>query len=281
MAKQHENKTTIQGQLVRIDSRTGVTKNNQEYLGGKVFVETGDDAVIPVDFFATKTKKDGTPNGLYKSIETMVNEFKSVATHGEEEADSIEVGAGEIKENAYHNDNGALIRGFTIQAPFYKRMGNAQPKAEFIVVGEIISVEDVIKDNVPTGEALLRMLVVGYGNRANIIDFTLNTPEAVQYAKSNFSAGQEVKVQGQIVVEETEPVKEATGFGAPIVDENKRSERKLVVLSATPPVSSAITDEERNQMLSQREAMLEEGKNKKKASAPAQPKSNTASGFSL
>lgn len=281
MAAESIQKNTISGKLVNIESREGTTKKGDEYLGGNIHIETTPDNVIPVSFFATKNKKDGKPNPVYASLQTVVKEFKSIATSGRDEADSIEVGLARLTENSFYVRDGQLIRGFQFGAPFFNRKAEVTPQGEFNVVGEVVKVREDIVEDVPTGNITLTLLVVTYGNTANLIDFAVEGEKAVNYVKTNFSPGMEVKVSGDILVTETFDKKvEASAFGDDIVEEVRKVERKLLVKSATPPVDSKISEEERQTMLAERESKLQNMKQEFLAKQKGNNKAGAAN-FSL
>lgn len=280
MAKESLNKIEVAGKVVSIETKTGVTKNGKEYLAGKVLVEAGTDNIIPIDFFANKIKNDGNPNPLYASLTTVVNEFKTISINGRDEADTIEINSAKVKENAFYTQDGKLVRGFSLDSAFFNRKPGAEPKADFTVTGEIVS---IVEEPTETGmEILLRMLIIGYGNTANLIDFKVENPQAVDYVRNAFSAGQEVKLSGKVIVseEKIEKVEEAA-FGNPIVTIFTKTSRKLLVTAATPPVDSTLDAAERQTMLATREARLSESKEKSANKAPATKTANSAANFTL
>lgn len=282
MAKEHTNNVKISGLISEIEQRTGVTAKGVDYISGKLMIEVSEDNIIPVSFFSTKTKKDGKPNGIYGSLQTVVNEYKSIATNTRDEADSVEITGAKVRENTFFAPDGTMIRGFQLDSAFFNRKVNVTPEATFTVVGEIVAIKDDIVNDEPTGTITLTLLIVGFGNKANLVDFKVEQPKAVAYVKDVFTQGQEVKVSGQVIIEEiiTEK-KEEAAFGDPIVQTSRRINRKLLVNSATPPVDSAITAEERATMLAEREAALATAKETSAAKNKGQGKAQTAGNFSL
>lgn len=258
MANESIQKNTICGKLVNIENREGVTKNGDEYIGGNIHIETAPDNVIPVSFFATKNKKDKSPNPVYASLQTVIKEYKSIATSGREDADMVEVGAVRLTENSFYVRDGQLIRGFQFQAPFFNRKAEISPTGEFNIVGEIVKVTEDIENDVPTGGLTVTLLVVTYGNTANLLDFQIEGEKAVNYVKTSFTPGMEVKLTGDILVTETFEKKiEEAAFGPDIVEEIRKIKRTLLVRSTTPPVDSKISEEERQTMLAERESKLQ------------------------
>lgn len=283
MAKEHMNNVRICGVISEIEQRTGTTKKGDEYLSGVVKVEVSEDNIIPVSFFSTKMKKDGKPNGIYTSLLTVVNEYRTIAANTREEADFVEINGAKIRENTFFTPEGQMIRGFQIDSAFFNRK-KADPESKFTVVGEIVAISDEIVNNEPTGAITITLMVVGYGDKANLIDFKVEDPKAVSYVRDVFAKGQEVKVSGQVIIEEVLiEKKEEAGFGDPIVQTSRRVNRKLLITSATPPVDSAISAEDRAAMLAEREASLTTAKEQAaaKAKGGTGTKAQSAADFSL
>jgi len=272
MAKESINKVNLTGKIVEIESRTGVTSAGKPYIGGTVKVETAEDNVIPVSFFATEKTNAGKDNPIYKSLQTVVSDFKTIQNHGRAEADIVEITGARLSENIFFPSPERMIRGFQVGGAFFNRK-KADFKNEFTISGNIEAVIEDVKDDVPTGTLTVRMLVVGYGDQANILDFKVEDPAGVNYIKSTFTPHMEVKVNGTIIIDETlEEVKEETAFGDPIINTIRKTERKLLIDKATPPIDSTIPADERAMMLAKRESDIQ----KKKEDAASAPKTASA-----
>lgn len=278
MAIQSVNAVNLAGKLVEIESRTGITKAGKPYIAGNMKIETSEDSIIPVGYFAQETTNAGKENPIYKSLLTVVSEFKTIQQHTREEADTIEVSGAQITENIFFPQPDNMIRGFQIGGAFFNRNNNLEPKNEFTASGEILQVIEDVKDDVPTGTVTIRVLMVGYKNKPNIIDFKVEDEAGVKYVKSTFTENMEVKLSGEVVIdEEIEEIKEEAAFGEPIVRTIRKTERKLLVKSATAPVATSIPAEEKAQMLAVREADV--ASKKDQSGAVAKPKAK--SDFSL
>jgi hypothetical protein len=281
---QNLNESTVSGKIVSIDYTQAVI-NNQDALYGTVTVESGEDNFIPVGFFSYKLKKDKTENGIYKSLMTVINEYKTISKDGREAADSVEINKAQISENLFFVDQGQrLIRGFQIGSSFFNRKAVTTPQATFTITGEIFEMVEEVENDVPTGALILRLLVLGYEGRPNIIDFRVEDAKGVDYIKTVATVGQDIKINGDIVVREiVEEKKEEAAFGDPIVTSTRHTVRQLIVKSATPPATGALTDEERAIVLAKREGLVIEAKEKamKKAASSNTPSKPSASNFSL
>jgi len=278
MAKESINKYSVAGKIVEIEHRTGVTKAGKPYISGTVHVESAPDNIVPIDFFAQETTNTGKENPIMKSLQTVVEEYKTITKDTREEADIVEISGARISENIFFPQPDRKIRGFRINGAFFNRNNNASPKNEFTVSGEIVEVVEDVENDVPTGTLTVRLLVVGYKNKANIIDFKVEDPAGVKYVQSTFVPDMEVKVNGSVIIDETlEEIKEEVAFGEPIVNTSRKVSRKLVIKSATAPVSSSIPPEEKANMLAVRESEISD----KKAAASASTSAPKKSDFSL
>lgn len=272
MAAESVNKVKIVGKLVEISHKDGTNRNGQEYIAGKVMIETEPDNIIPIDFYQNVLKKDGNPNNVHKGIMTMINEFKTVAKDGKEAADVVEVDAARLEENSFYAQGGAFVRGFRTSAPFFNRRANAENENSFITTGIVLNMVDEIKNDVPTGSLFVDLLVIGYGNRGDVIRYTVEDEKGVSYLKNSLSNGDEVKFAGKIVIKEERVEKvEESAFGGPIVEFETKFKRELLVTSATPSTAPSISSDEIETILAAREGRMAQSK----ADAEARAKSNS------
>jgi len=280
------NKVTISGKIAEIESRQGLTKAGVPYLAGNVKVEAGTDNLIPVGFFVTQKTKDGKPNQIYNSIVTVVSDYKTIAEHGRDAADVIEITGANLDENIFFPAPDRMVRGFNVRSSFYNRKADAGMKNEFVVSGQILSMVDEIKkegsDEVPTGNLIIRLLTLGYENKANVLDFKVVNPKGVAYLRDTCSVGQEIKLNGEILIHEevTEKIEEVA-FGDPIVTQSRRTERNLIVASATPPIDSTYSQDVVEASLAAREAEINQKKADAAKSGNGAPKKDAKAAFTL
>lgn len=271
MAVESINKVTLAGLVVDIAVRTATNKNGQEYIAGRVTLETGPDNLIPVEFYQNKLTKAGQANSVYKGILTMSEEFKTIAKDGRDAADFVNINAGQLGENSFYSQNGALIREFKINSPFFNRKTSAETENQFIVSGIVMNMVDEVKSDLPTGRLLIDLLAIGYGNRGDLLRLVVESDQGVEYMKRSLTVGDETKFAGEVIIAETRTEKiEEVAFGSPIVQHDVRIEKKLVVTSATPPKASSVPDDELQTILAAREGRLA----KAKADAEAKNTSN-------
>lgn len=278
-----DNLLNLTGKVIEITSRTGLTKKGVNYISGEVMVETDSDNIIPVNFFAQEITNAGTENKIYKSLQSVVKDYKTIAAHGRELADVVEIKNGNLSENIFSPDGEKVVRGFKANSNFFNRAkAGAEASNEFIFEGIIMGFVEEVKNDVPTGSLILRLLNLGYNDAPSLLDFIVEDPKAVDYIKNTFSDGQAIKGKGKVVVyeeliEQIEPV----AIGDPIITYKRKSFKKLALNSFSAPVESAIPSDRVEAALAKREGDIQtkkaEAKAKNGASAPAQQKG----GFSL
>ena len=234
------------------------------YVAGEVKIKTADDNIIPVSFYQSETTKAGKENKIYNSIMTVISEFKTITKDGIENADIISVGGASLEENSYYDQCNQLVRGFRVSSPFYNRKAGAESENEFVVEGTVLNIVEEINDDVPTGRVFVDLLVVGYGDRGNVLRLTVEDERGASYIKTSISQMDEVKFAGEIIFSETrKEIKEETAFGSPIVRVINTLERKLLIRSATAARQSTVSQEEIETVLADREGRLKAQKEKR------------------
>lgn len=278
------NKVTLVGKVSEITYRKDVNRNKDNYVAGEIKIETGEDNIIPVSFYQNELTKDGKPNGIYASLMTVIDEFKTIAKDGREAADTVSVTTGKLEENSFYGKDGNLIRQYRISSPFFNRKSGAEPANEFVVEGIVVNTSDEIKNDVPTGRLFVDLLVIGYGDRGNILRLVVEGEKGVDYIKSSVSERDEVKFAGQVLHSEiNEQVKEEVAFGEPIIRITTRTEKKLLITSATAARESTASSEEIDTILADREGRLKVAKERAESKAKKEETKTTSTrgNFSL
>lgn len=269
------NKVELAGKVVEIVSRTGLTKKNVPYVSGTIKIETGPDNFVPVDFFAQEINSKGTKSPLYTSLMTVKDEYKSIASHGRENADTIKLDMGKLTENLYSPDGVRINRGFKVNSNFFNRDANAMPANKFIVEGEVVAISEEIKSDVPTGVMLLDLLLLDFNKNAHIIQFSSVEPKASAYIKSTLSIGEKIKISGSVEVMEEDIVTKTQAVVGDDIEEHKtKTTRRLVLNSLSAPVPSDIPTEMKETALAVRESEI--AKKKQEALNKGTAKSSTS-----
>ena len=287
MAQQTKNLITVKGIVDSVERRTGVTKTNVPYVSGRVVVDCGDGNKVPVEFFSTELKKDGTPNGICNGIKTFLDECKSIVDDGIDNATLVDFSRAEVRENFWSPDGISLLDGFRISTSFLNRaktkLSEKDYGAKFILEGIFLGVADEVKNDVPTGDGIVTFATVGYNDKLDIFKLRVSAPDGLTYIKNNLNVGDKTTLGGKVVyIQETEIITKPAAFGDPIEEVKTKTTRDLVIESITPVVESNITPEEFNKMKQEREALRAEALSAAKAKAAEKPKTPTsAADFSI
>ncbi len=269
--RQADNKVFIEGLLLEKEFITDKTKDGEEYIRGEVQIETGENESHTVKFFSKKFKKDGSENGVYKSLSTVANEYKTVADVGREEADKVRITNGEIRLNDYVGQDGMLRSFPEISSNFINRVQTVEeykPRAEFDVEICVQSIMKEVKDEEETGRAIIKGVIPLYGGRVIPFEFIVADEGAVSYVENNYEAGSTVRIYGDVVNrKEVIITKVEGGFGKPKEDRKTITTREYLVTGGSEPYDEespkVFNPEAIRKALAEREVYLEELKNKK------------------
>ncbi|MGL5715326.1 MAG: hypothetical protein ACRCX2_20075 [Paraclostridium sp.] len=125
---------------------------------------------IKVSVMQMATKKDGGENGLYKALQTINAEYKSIVEHGEELADTIKIKA-QLEMNDYFNKNKDEVSSFLqVKGSIMERVdATSEHMAKFKIGGFIETITD--KDDKTADVA---MTAIAYGGKA--LPIVVNIP---------------------------------------------------------------------------------------------------------
>jgi hypothetical protein len=239
--REGDNEVTIEGILSenKLDYKT--TAEGKDYISGDLWIETSESNIVPVNFFSFAVKKDGGPNRIYKNLENVVNNYKSIAKHGREGADRVRITGGTLESNEFYNAGGNLISTFRVRSNFINRVtGDFAPKADFAIEVYIQSSTEEVKDDTPTGRYLIKGIVPGYNGKIHLLTFFVENSKAIEYIKQNYSVGDTVKLAGRLANEMIEVNRtEEMEFGDDIITTFTRIKRELIVDKGSKPYEEA------------------------------------------
>lgn len=234
-----KNIVTVNGKLLTMVSNAGKTKDNREYESVRYTVqvtqeydgreETSD---IELRGFAMKYKKEGGGiNPAYDAIQRLKT-YKTVQTHGLQEADSISITRGTLKESSYVSKNsGSLINGWELDANFPSKA--AKPDVASFNVDIFIRdmAEETDREGESTGRMIIKGVLVQYGEKTEEVKFIVESPEKVDYISRYWNVGDTVNVGGRIRETSIEVVKnrEASSWGEEIPETDTRKARELII----------------------------------------------------
>ena len=173
--QQSNNEGIIVGKLKekKIDFAVGKESGKAYAKGHLTLVVNTVDGIneIKVSVMQMALKKNGEENGLYKALQTINNEYKTIVEHGEELADTIKV-KGSLEMNDYYNKNKDEVSSFLqVKGTIMERVDTtSEHMAKFKIGGFIETITD--KED---GTADVAMVSIAYGGKA--LPVTVNIPK--------------------------------------------------------------------------------------------------------
>lgn len=285
--RQANAKAFAEGIVSEIDLKE-VVEEGKKRVEGSVTIKTNDTNFIRYSVKVNEKTSAGADNKTYTGIQTVMNEYKSIATVGEEEADKVRV-SGDL--NIYTGQNGVVV-GY--KSNFFNRIKNVDefdPKAEFSVEVFISSMTPEIDSN---GEETGRLVVSGWVPMYNsgIEPIKLVAEGDVASAvESMFEPGQTVEFFGEMINSRVEIVKEIpVAIGKPRREVKTTYKNELIITGASEAYEEGVSAEKPYEAetikaaIQERENKLAEAKAKAQSGskpAPAAKPSGASKGRTL
>lgn len=264
-----------------------VTEEGATKIQGSLTVKTSDTNFVRFNVNVNEKTKAGTDNKAFPGIKTVMEEYKSIAEVGEEEADRVKVN-GDL--NIYTGQNGTIV-GY--KSNFFKRLRDPEkfePKAEFAVEVFVSSIAPEMNSD---GDETGRIVVNGWtATYAGVEPVKLVAEGDIASAvDSTFEPGQTVEFYGDLVNSKVEKVTEIpVAIGKPRRKVETSYKNELVITGASEAYEEGITPEKPYEAevikaaIQERQNRLEEAKAKaqsgQKSTGAAKP-SGKASGRTL
>ena len=298
MLKQKENRVKIEGILSEIDIRpTSFKKDGRdvEAVGGSIIVKVNQkisgvekELLIPVHMFAAKLTNKGTPNPAYESIAKVMNEFKSIASTGDEaQADRVRITNGQIRMNEYYAADGHLISFPRISASFVNKItnGDCKPEATFTAEFAVAAAdEEMGRDGEPTGRYKITALLPQYGGKIDVVPMFAESEGVINAVSTYWNVGDTVKANGRLDFSSTTEITyEEVDFGEPVEKVRTINKSDLIITGGSQePLEGdfALAKEDLDAALADRKLRLEAQKEKDMARvAHKQTPAQSGSGF--
>lgn len=237
-------KANVEGIVSEVALEKGKSKNdpNVDNISGTITVRTDKENSNFIRFMVNvnaKTK-DGNDNKTYPGIETIMNEYKSIAQYGEDEADKVRV-RGDI--NLFRGQDGRDQVGY--KSNFFSRItnGNYEPHAEFEVEAYISSITpEMDKDGDETGRVIVKGWSVTY---QGVEPITMIAPKDLADAVENtFDVGQTALFYGDIVNSRIEKITDIpVAIGKPKQRIETTYKNELIITGASEPYEEGVSQE--------------------------------------
>lgn len=270
VVQQTENKAFVIGVLKEKKIDFKVSSNGRQMASGKLVVICDTPlgkGEVEVKVMQFADKKDGTPNSLYKGLQTVAQTYKSVAEVGVENADTIKI-EGSLEDETYYSTNkNDFVEKLQIKATFINRVEANTPHA--CKVG----FEGCITKTTPVDNEL-EVEIVGIGYQGVAVPVTGLIPEHLVGAfQGRYTVGSTTSLNIAILnVVTIKEVQQEVGFGEGLGEVIERHVTKRIIFGGGmvkyQGTAGAISDETVKQGLALRQAKLEAKKEEaiKKAS---------------
>ena len=256
--------------------------NGQNIIKGSVNVEVDETNVVRFSVYAAEKTKAGADNPAYKGLLTVMDEFKTIADNGREEADKVYVN-GDL--NLFTGQNGKESVGQ--RASFFnraKKLEGFEPQATFDVE---LFIKTIVPEVDKEGEETGRVLVKGWVPTFNGIEpITLIAGEDLADGVQNtFEVGQTARFFGDIINNRVEIKTEIPmALGKPKIETKVEYKNELLITGASDAYEEGVTPEKPYDKgaielaINERQARLEAKEREAKASSTPSNARPTASG---
>lgn len=251
METQSKNNVEIVGILKELEVEQKSTPDGREYVSCKAVVkvdqEIGGIAVeneIPVKLFSMKMTNNNTVSKVYSGIIKYKDQFTSLAACPEDQpelASKVVLNSAHIDENIWVDPNSGDVRtGFSIGSNFMNLYRGSseefKPSATFEISGVVLNkTREINANEEETGRLKVKMAVVRYGDKVDVITLIAANENAVNFIEQNWEDGDTVNVNGAISINQsTKTWEEEQGFGEPIKRSKTETRKELIILGGSP-----------------------------------------------
>lgn len=153
--------------------------DGKEIIKGSLSLKVSDINFITFNVYVGKYTKEGKESSAFPGIETVLNEYQSIADVGIENATRVRVSRGQLQPQTYisRRTNNPEI-GVRYSSNFFNRIDPShelEPKAEFTIEGYVNAIApEVDQEGTETGRLKVTILVPTY---AGIEPFVFIVPE--------------------------------------------------------------------------------------------------------
>lgn len=265
--KQADAFVRVEGILAEKNLEATKDKNGGDIIRGDITVKVDDTHSVVLNVYVGALTSKGAENPAYKGMNTVLNEYHSIAEVGEEAATRVRCNRGSLQPNTFIDRNGDVRTNIRYSASFLTRVDETSktpyyPHAEFEVEGYIKTItEEKDKEGEDTGRLKVSILVPTY-NSIEPMDIMIPVDMANDFGNI-FEPGETFRAYGvlenNVIVKERE-VKMA--LGAPRIEKDYTyiDERILTGGSEPYPEETAYSSEAIRKALTDREMRIEEMK---------------------
>jgi len=273
--REAESTVVVKGILSEKDIKEE-SREGQKVISGSLTIQTDPDNFVKVTAYAREKKNDGSDNQVFKGLKTVIEEYKSIAEVGVDEATRVSVTRGQL--NPYLNQNNKVVCG--VRSNFFNRANtDVDPEASVTLELYLTSITpEVYTYGENCGEETGRAIIRGWFPTYNGIEpielvATEEDGVAEAFLNAGYSAGDTIQLFGDIVNKKIEKKREVpVKIGKPKIETTTSYINEIVVTGA----SEAYDEEKAFQKDAVEKAIAEREINQKSRENNASPKKATA-----
>lgn len=247
--KKHEsrNEFVICGTLNTIKITEGTSnKKNDDFVAADIEIRvdqnvngTMEESIVPIKLFSMRHKTDKSLNANYDRIKSYGDRLipLTICDPGEEDkASQVRIEAA-ISENSFKTRDDRIVNAWQLTTNFVNdKKRNDKEEASFIVTGVVVndlgSAREMDSDGNETGRLIVKLCLVGWGGRANVVEFVAEG-SAAEHIERNWAQGDTVTAAGFVVIsQKTVSSTEDFGFGD-MKHDHTVSKRELLITAGS------------------------------------------------
>lgn len=241
---QLQNNVEVVGVLKSKELDLITTKSGKNFMSGKLVVQSEVDGKINehlIEVFIAES------SNLFKGIQTVKNEYKTIDQDGIDNANRILV-KGSLKLREFCNNQGNLIQYNVIRGMTFNRLGKIdmlEDKAVASIETVVEGLEPVLKDQLPTGDYFVKGFTVGWGEEVIEFKDVIVRKELAQALKDLYKPGSTGRLSFKLTryAKDNEVTQNpSVGFGTTVNIQNtfeatKSYERNIEVIGGDLPIN--------------------------------------------
>lgn len=190
---------------------------------------------IPVNYFTTKYKNDGTENPIYTSLKRVKDEYVSLASSdAEHQPDMVHIKGANIEMNEYYPAGSNVLTSYPrIKGTFCERVrrDEVKPHATFSAIMMVHSTTyEVDKEGIETGRYKVIGLIPAYGDTINCIPFIVEEKKYIDIISNNWEKGNTVFCKGFLrFTSSTQTIVKEVDFGDPVEKQMTVSISEIII----------------------------------------------------
>lgn len=232
----------------------------------KIHVELdGQSLEIPVRFFVNKLTKSNNENPAYVNLLDILENAKSIAAVGEDEADAVRISGASIAMNEFFTPDNRFVTYPTIRASFINIIKRSdmvyKATANFAMVINSMNMR-TDSEGIELDPAVLQIngVVVGYNGYTDVIPVISDNPQYISAIKATYKEGDAIEVSTKLFFTSSQEVTyEQVEIGDPIehVRTVSTSDLKISGVKSAEIGTEAYSAQEINKCLESRAARIE------------------------